>query len=442
MWYLKLSTHREADMELKRKVYFIACCFPPFGRGNAITNSCVANYLAEDFAVKVICMQREEGGLIAYQEDRSLEESLHPEMEVERIRAANWRGLNIVLYALGILPCYYLNWAWSVWRQRESLFDQAGAVFAVYPVFSDLVVGFLVSRRYGFPLLVDFRDDFSGVMSSGWRKVLRPVYRFLEKRIIRAADRVSVTTESLRADLLERYELAPEKVEVVYNIVPPAAPVAIDGERDGDSSPLRIIYAGAMSRAQKPEILLWAYAHLLARDSSLPQALEVELYGPESRYFSAKIRRLLTRGCSFGGFVPQAEMARHLAITDIGFFSLSDATYSYATPTKLFDYIEAGVPIVASLPDGAARTMVERYKIGLVADAGDVVGLAHCLQEMVENKALRDRCRDNMKAIRDEFRPQIQVDKWSKMLVGMDVKKNASTVASWQCDTTEEMQTT
>lgn len=40
-------------MDLKSKVYFIACCFPPFGRGNAITNSCVANFLARDFDVEV-----------------------------------------------------------------------------------------------------------------------------------------------------------------------------------------------------------------------------------------------------------------------------------------------------------------------------------------------------------------------------------------------------
>jgi len=86
-------------MELKNKVYFIACCFPPFGRGNAITNSCVANYLAEEFAVEVVCMQREEGGLIAYQEDRSLEEGLNPRLSVRRVVAANWYGLNIALGA-------------------------------------------------------------------------------------------------------------------------------------------------------------------------------------------------------------------------------------------------------------------------------------------------------------------------------------------------------
>ena len=70
------------------------------------------------------------------------------------------------------------------------------------------------------PLLVDFRDDFSGVMARGWRRGLSWYYRFFEKHIIRKADKITVTTEELRRDLIERYGIASEKVKVVYNIVP------------------------------------------------------------------------------------------------------------------------------------------------------------------------------------------------------------------------------
>jgi glycosyltransferase involved in cell wall biosynthesis len=325
------------------------------------------------------------------------------------------------------LPCYYLNWAWRVWKQRNALFAEDGAVFAVYPVFSDLVVGYLISRWRGFPLLVDFRDDFSGVMSRGWRRILRPFYRLLEMRIIQVADRISVTTEALREDLLQRYGLAPDKVEVVYNVVPPMAddqPI-----EDPRQEPKRIIYAGAMSRVQKPEILLKAYAHLLARDSKWSERLQVEFYGPESPYFLRKIRKLISEDCSFGGFVPQKEMARLVAGVDIGFFSLSEDTYAYATPTKLFDYIEAGVPIVASLPHGAAREIVERHRIGLVAERGDVEGLADCMQEMVTNDELRERCTANMRTIREQYRPCTQVGKWCKMLEKMGLRSNKAGLA-------------
>ena len=100
----------------------------------------------------------------------------------------------------------------------------------------------------------------------------------------------------------------------------------------------------------------------------------------------------------------------------MGFFSLSDVTYAYATPTNLFDYIEAGVPIIASLPQGASRELIESYGIGLVAEAGDARELADCIQEMAENVELRVRCRENMDSIRDQFRSNVQIGKWYKML--------------------------
>ncbi|MEE3258809.1 MAG: glycosyltransferase family 4 protein [Candidatus Latescibacterota bacterium] len=405
---------------MKHKLYFVACCFPPFGRGNAITNACVANHLAADYDVEVVCMEREDGGLIAYQQDRSLEQGLHPRLRVHRVPAPNWLGLNIALYAIGLLPCYYLNWAWRVWRRRAALFAAPGAIFAVYPVFSDLVVGYLVSRWKNLPLLVDFRDDFSGVMARGGRRFLGPVYRFMERRIVAAADRVSVTTDALRRDVLARYGLPPEKVEVVYNIVPPAATAERRG--DGDTAgPLRVIYAGAMSAVQKPEILIRAYDRARTGEAMRTKRVEIELYGPESPYFKTKIRKSLVPGCRFGGFLPQAEVAERVATADIGFFSLSDATYAYATPTKLFDYIEAGVPIVASLPQGAAREIVERYEIGLVSDAGDVEDLARCLRTMIEDGDLRRRCRGNAESIRGLFSAQTQIEKWRKMLGHLDL---------------------
>jgi len=415
-------------VDLKSKVYFIACCFPPFGRGNAITNSCVANFLARDFDVEVVCMQREDGGLISYQEDESLERGLHADLRVERVAAANWRGLNIALYAVGLLPCYYLNWVWRVWQRRADLFAEPGVVFAVYPVFSDLLLGYMVSRRYGFPLLVDFRDDFSGVMTRGWRRVLRPFYRFLERRLLASADRISVTTEQLRRDLLDRHSLSEAKVEVVYNVVPAVVGgTVVPSEKD--LGPLRIVYAGAMSRVQKPEILLKAYRRLSQDDPTWNDRLHVEFYGPESPYFSMRIRKYLSAGMHFGGFKPQEEVARLVATADMGFFSLSDAAYAYATPTKLFDYIEAEVPIVASLPQGASRAMVERYEIGLVADVGDDEGLAHCLRKMAEDQDLRHRCRANMRVIRGEFRPEVQVEKWAKILVDMGLDRKAGVAA-------------
>jgi glycosyltransferase involved in cell wall biosynthesis len=406
---------------VKPKIYFIACTFPPYGRGNAITNACVANYLAEDFDVEVIAMEQERGFLLSYQNDQSLVDSLKPQIQVQRIGAAKWWGLNEILYAIGILPCYFLNWAYSVWRCRQTLVRQPGVLFAVYPVFANLVVACLLQRYYRMPLLVDFRDDFSGVMSRGWRRIYRPFYAALEAWVMRRADAVTATTEALAADLTRRYDLEPSRVGVVYNIVPTLEPAE---SREGDGV-LKIVYAGAISRIQRPEVLLQAYHVLVERHPSLRGRIEVEIYGPESRYFRRKVAKHIVPGVKFGGFLPRRELEEVLQEADIGFMSLGDPVYSYATPTKLFDYIELGLPILASLPSGAAAELVEGHEIGLVAPLGDIDALANCLAELVERPELRARYRENMAAIRPQFRPQNQARKWRDLLLSLSAKENS-----------------
>ena len=420
MSYLKSPTLLEADNGGGGKLYFIACCFPPFGRGNAITNSCVANFLSESFSLKVVCMKLSEGGLISYQEDQSLEKKISPDIEVCRIKPANWWGTNTALYLLGLFPCYFLNWAWNVWRKRDEIFNERGLVFAVYPVFSDLVIGYFISIKKNMPLLIDFRDDFSGVMTRGWRRLFQPFYRYYEKKIVHSAQVITVTTEALKQDILSRYNISSDRVVVVNNIVP-----TIARKRDinlPDTLPLSVIYAGAMSKVQEPEILLKAYHYLCQEDANWQNRLNVDLYGPASPYFSMKIRSHIGEGCNFGGFLPQEEISAQISSSDIGFLSLSDPIYAYATPTKLFDYIESGVPIVACLPEGAARSMILDLEIGLVAEVGDVIGLADCLRRMVEDDQLRLRFRRQMANVRERFRPEIQVKIWKDLLLELGME--------------------
>lgn len=390
------------------KVYFIACCFPPFGRGNSLTNACAANGLAEELAVEVICMAPEPGLLLSYQQDPSLAASLHPGLTVHRIRAARWGGMNEVFYAVGLLPCYYLNWAWKVWRQRQRIFAEPGVLFAVYPVFSDLAIAYWLQRRYGYPLVVDFRDDFSGVMARGWRRILRGAYRWLEGRLLKRAARVTVTTEALKADLAGRHQVDPDKIEVVYNIVPtsPSQPGR------AENTPLRLVYAGAMSAVQRPEILLQAYALLMARRPELRQCLQVDLYGPASPYFKLRIQQHLVPGTRFHGFIAHDQVAQRLRQADLGFLSLGDPVYAYATPTKLFEYIEYEVPMVGVLPPGASRALIAKYELGLVAEVGDVEGLAHCLEQLCCQEGLRQRLRANLARVKPLFKPETQLRKW------------------------------
>ena len=93
---------------------------------------CVANGLSLSFDLTVICMRRNEEVFLS--DDQSLVEGLNERLGFENRFCHNWWGMNI-FYALGLFPCYFLNWAFNVIRKRRCIFDQPGVIFAVYPVF-------------------------------------------------------------------------------------------------------------------------------------------------------------------------------------------------------------------------------------------------------------------------------------------------------------------
>ena len=401
----------------KSKVYFLACCFPPIGRGNALTNACVANHLAEDFDVEVVCMEPEAGYFLSCQEDPSLLDTLNSKLTVHRIRAG-WGGkVHELLYAMGLLPCYYLHWTWHVWRRYRELFTRPGVVFAIYPVFSSLALAWLVHRSLGHPLLVDFRDDFSGVMARGRHRFWRPFFKRIEAYFMRQANHITVTTGALREDLIKRHKIVPDKISVVYNIVPSqSVPMVND---INSSTMVQIIYAGAMSRIQSPQILLQAVNQLQEKNESIAKVLEIKLYGPESPYFRLKIMPHIKGQAEFGGFLPHAELVQQLAAADVGFLCLAAATFAYATPTKLFEYIELGLPVLAVLPDGAARDLIEYHELGIVVGLNDVDGLIQAMVQLTDAK-VRAHYKANVLRARPIFQPATQIDKWHKVLDNID----------------------
>ena len=97
--------------------------------------------------------------------------------------------------------------------------------------------------------------------------------------------------------------------------------------------------------------------------------------------------------------------------------------------------------MVAVLPPGAARDLIESHQIGLVADRGDIQRLAECIGEMIASEELRERCRANMERIREQFRPEQQVGRWRELL-GELAREQESRIGVSRTGSSEGMQST
>ena len=199
----------------------------------------------------------------------------------------------------------------------------------------------------------------------------------LKRRLLRHADGLVVTTE-LHAEAARELGVSGERILVAPNAVnldrfPPAGPVPA-------GPPYRIIYVGNLFRRKGVFTLVQAL-------SRLPETYSLEIAGgsPESRpAFEAHLQacrvgpRVRMHGVLAPPAVPALLQIAHVAVlpnsTD------SDVSSRYTSPLKMFEYMAAGVPIVAS--DVPAIRQVLRHDVNAWLVPPDepaalAAGLAH-----------------------------------------------------------------
>jgi glycosyltransferase involved in cell wall biosynthesis len=160
--------------------------------------------------------------------------------------------------------------------------------------------------------------------------------------------------------------------------------------------PPEIVYAGQLYPWKGVDVLLAAVArlpgqHLTIMGGRSPDARD----DPDLASCRAIAARLgLGSRVAFGGFVPYGEVRSRLAGAGAAVLPLPDRLMSryFTSPLKLFDYMAAGVPIVASdLP--AVREVLTDGEDALLVPPGDPGVLAGALERLLTDHELGERLR-------------------------------------------------
>ena len=252
-----------------------------------------------------------------------------------------------------------------------------------HPVSAHLVAG-VVQRITGLPWVAELRDPWLHNLLTdsvyGARPWLhRRLQTKIERWIARTADRLVCVTPSL-ADMYQmRY---PEATVVtitngyVRGEIPQPAPVP---RRPG---PYRIVYTGTLDRPEELRLFLEGAQAALDRRPGLAREVEVAFYGlmtDESRAVADRMLRSapLAAVASFHGFVPRRVALGVLADADAGLVLLGPGPgMEIFVSGKLYDYIGQSKQVLAMVPPGDARDLLERLGWGVIADPepGSVAG--------------------------------------------------------------------
>ena len=256
------------------------------------------------------------------------------------------------------------------------------------------------ARQHGGRLVYDARELYPHVGATAGRPWARLFWYLIEGLYIRRADVVLTVNESIARRLARVYRIA--RPTVIPN-TPTTQRVTRTNwlrKQTGLSEKLvLVLYQGYLKKGRGCERLVAAMPDV---DGA---ALVFLGEGPLQSALEAQVRRLGLEGrVRFLPMVPPDELLRATASADVGACLIEGLTLSLrlALPNKLFEYLMAGLPVLASdLPE--LRRVVDGCDVGRLVNWRDPSALVEALREMVQHPERRARWASHAPRVLETF---------------------------------------
>ncbi len=243
---------------------------------------------------------------------------------------------------------------------------------------------YLVSRLKGIPLVYDSHEIFCEVPELQANPPKKKIWERLEKCIVPKLTYGITVNESIAAYFKEKYKVP---FVAVRNIPDYKKPDPIKSRKDLGLPEDRkiIILQGAGINVQRgAEELVEAFRYLDHRFLLL-----IVGSGDVIAQLKENAARFeLTQQVIFVGKQPAAELRHYTLNADLGATIDKDTNlnYHFSLPNKVFDYIHAGIPVLASrLPE--IERLVTRYNIGTFIENHDPQHIASRIEAFLNSEA-------------------------------------------------------
>lgn len=238
---------------------------------------------------------------------------------------------------------------------------------------------FVVSRVTGAKLVYDSHELATGVpyRSGLWARLVETI----ERRLVPDCDVVLTVSEGIASRIRALYGLPKDPVVIrnLPDLPPPEQSAAPDIRKDlqvGDR--LLVLHQGAVADGRGGPVLLDAIARLGAA-----QLLFVGTEGPFAEHLETRAEEMgIDDRVHFRPPVPLEELLSHTAQADVGVSLLEDTCENHrlALPNKVFEYLAAGLPVVASDLPELRRLAIDHPGRIFLADPGDAASVASAIE--------------------------------------------------------------
>lgn len=392
-----------------KRLLMITYPFPPNASAGAVRSERFARYLAEmGWQIEVVTIKLRSD--LFEDKDRvnnfSKNVTIHPTDTFDPwLMLRDKRQKNIFIRAIRSLLMRIFSFpdhmtAWIPFTVKTGLRicknKRIDAIYTTSPPHSSHLAGLILSRIKKIPWVADFRDPWTLNAyrgNSGFDKLLMKIEKKMEKTVYVNSSAILANTKANRTNMLKAFPFI-KKNKVIYL---PNGWEEFTGNNiyeGGKNEQLTIVHAGTFYPKFKPYALFYALSAWNKGDH--PKTIrplnkgdmQIVLLGAKDETTKKLIVELgLEEFVNIKPWVAQVEAQKYICQADLLLASLGtgkeSATY---VPSKLFEYIAAGKPIIGFFHEGESASLINKTGIGIVFTNDEPDAIIMYLHDMIKAK--------------------------------------------------------
>jgi len=267
--------------------------------------------------------------------------------------------------------------------------EKIDVIFSSSPPPTNHILGYLLSVFSGRPHIIEYRDLWTLTGAYFMRNIpefLQKYDKSWEKRILKHSSGVVVVTNTFKSKLVTGFpDIISDRIAVIYNGADKADFAGVDLP-ESKNEHFTISYFGNLYGFRDPTLFLKAFVVWLDENSSIKDKVRVNFWGSDSSDFLPNFEKYgLDKMVSFLPRIPQKKVISEMFRADLLLLIQGiDKRVADSIPTKLFEYIATGKPILAFFPEGEAADIISRRSDCLVISHTDIKKIVQYLQHRFE----------------------------------------------------------
>jgi glycosyltransferase involved in cell wall biosynthesis len=412
-------------MSENKKILLISYHFPPLGMGGVTRPYYLYKYLKESgFDIKVLTVKN----ILYPQYDYSIPAKTE---EPDIFRSGSFDPLRL-MYLLGRRKANYSSGALSLAgrlyypdaRRGWNLFAYIKAkkiikqndirlVITSSPPPSSHLIGLKLKKKLGLRWIADFRDFwFSRPIEKIYQSQGQRRYALsLRGKIINSADEIICVNKSIKKYL--------GRGEVIYNGTDITLSNCWRKETKDRADIFTIGILGTINYLSPIAPLFKAVDKLIKSNPEIKEKIRIVHVG---RYDNKAMLPLpdslnLKSNVVLKGYLPKAEAIKSLADSDMLYFSVASFGPYFILPSRIFDYICSGRPILAlAPPDSDVERLLNNYHAGQLYTEDQIDKIAEFILKLYNNPEMYDKSKKTDMEYLKKYSNQFMAEQYAAVI--------------------------